>query len=282
MEANDDEMFEDAAEVDWVQQNKGAALDGASMRSNRNRRHGGLPASQDEVDNENIPAQSSMDVEGDNNNNDAKEDNVDVEFDDNDNNISAANDVVFDENKFFSAPTFPQPLLEEAKSMIYERIHDPLCRLEAEDGPKVFREYRRQRCRTLKADEKEEQRLLQKNLEDLLVRGDPREYQRHLLEIALKKNTIINLGTGTGKTLIALLCIKEKRAMEQDKQTLFLVPSVALAIQHSLTLQSNLPNFKVETAYNARRGSDRAGLLACEIIVATHGAVSLCCSAKRC
>jgi primosomal protein N' len=190
---------------------------------------------------------------------------------------ATANEVVFDEKKFFSAPTFPARVLEESKYMIYERIEEPLSRLESDDGPEVFLKHRQEHIHKADMDEEEERRLHQQNLDDLLVQGDPREYQRHLLEIALQKNTIVNLGTGTGKTLIALLCIKEIREADKDhKQTLFLVPSVALAIQHGLTLQSNLPNFRVESAYYERSGSQKARekLVSCDIIVATHGAVS--------
>jgi hypothetical protein len=190
--------------------------------------------------------------------------------------LSVNSRVVFDESKFFSASSIPANVLDKAKSMIYQQIEEPLRRLEADDGPNVFVRYHRERNRKIEVDKDVENRLHRQNLDDLLVRGDPREYQRHLLEVALKKNTIVNLGTGAGKTLIALMCIKEKRAADKKrKQTLFLVPSVALAIQHGLTLQSNLPNFKIETAYYARSGSQntRSSLVDCDVIVATHGVV---------
>ncbi|XP_022241304.1 endoribonuclease Dicer-like isoform X2 [Limulus polyphemus] len=65
----------------------------------------------------------------------------------------------------------------------------------------------------------------------------PREYQVELLESALKRNTIACLGTGTGKTFIALMLIKElahelRKPYEEDgKRTIFLVPTVPLVIQ---------------------------------------------------
>lgn len=45
--------------------------------------------------------------------------------------------------------------------------------------------------------------------EDALI---PRNYQLKLMEIALKKNTIIFLPTGAGKTYIAVLVLKRMSA----------------------------------------------------------------------
>jgi hypothetical protein len=131
-----------------------------------------------------------------------------------------------------------------------------------------------------------------------------------LFELAKIQNTIVNLPTGSGKTLVALLCIKHFASdfdiindsedstntfpMEgedgnntnthpssidapmhpkRSKQTLFLVPSIALAVQHTATLRANLP-YKVATACNQLVRSTRARdeLQRANIIVATHGA----------
>jgi superfamily II DNA or RNA helicase len=76
------------------------------------------------------------------------------------------------------------------------------------------------------------------------------------------------------KTLIALLLIKEcSSAFEQGKQTVFLVPSVALAVQQYTVIKVNLP-FTVGNVYSAMTYSEakRKELAACNILVATHGA----------
>lgn len=43
------------------------------------------------------------------------------------------------------------------------------------------------------------------DIEDL----KPRSYQSHLMEVAFKQNTIIFLPTGSGKTFIAVLLLKQ-------------------------------------------------------------------------
>lgn len=95
-----------------------------------------------------------------------------------------------------------------------------------------------------------------------------------LVELAKKQNTIVNLGTGQGKTLIALLLIKHfAKAYQEGKQTLFIVPSIALAGQHTTTLLANLP-YTVATACHSstRSTSNKESLAKANILVATHGA----------
>jgi ERCC4-related helicase len=56
----------------------------------------------------------------------------------------------------------------------------------------------------------------------------PREYQRDAVEHIWERNTIINIRTGGGKTLIAVLAIKKFMASHPKKNILFVVPTRAL------------------------------------------------------
>ena len=53
----------------------------------------------------------------------------------------------------------------------------------------------------------------------------PRPYQLELLDAALEENTIVNLGTGAGKTFIAVMLIKELSAdiIQRGLRSVFLV-----------------------------------------------------------
>lgn len=67
----------------------------------------------------------------------------------------------------------------------------------------------------------------------------PREYQVEILEIAKEKNTIACLGTGTGKTFIAVMLIRHFAYQtlgdydKEAKRTVFLVPTVPLVHQQA-------------------------------------------------
>ena len=61
-----------------------------------------------------------------------------------------------------------------------------------------------------------------------------RPYQNELLEKAKKGNTIVYLGTGSGKTYIATMLIKDLRpALVSGRRAVFLVSSVPLVDQQS-------------------------------------------------
>ena len=68
--------------------------------------------------------------------------------------------------------------------------------------------------------------------------GSLRDYQTYMLERAREENVVVHLGTGMGKTLVGIFLIREflsrRRGTDEDKNhILFLVPSVALAVQHT-------------------------------------------------
>ncbi len=235
-----------------------------------------------------------------------------------DDTITSSNYFKFDERKFFSLPTFQPQVKEEAFRKIYSALEAPLKTLE-QDGYEAYRQYiecddddntgdstgRFHKFHTKHSQrerERKQEESIRNSLRNAIVNGDPREYQRKIFEVAKKRNTIVNLGTGAGKTLIALLLIREvwsaqeKEGKEKQsengnhqshansestkkqnhkKQTLFMVPSVALAIQQGLTLRANLPHLHVQTACFASSSSRRARatLGTCDVIVTTHGVI---------
>lgn len=62
----------------------------------------------------------------------------------------------------------------------------------------------------------------------------PRDYQLELLEQAIEKNVILFLGTGTGKTFISVMLLREllhqtrQSIHEGGKRSVFLAPTVPL------------------------------------------------------
>nr|XP_047132460.1 endoribonuclease Dicer-like [Hydra vulgaris] len=84
--------------------------------------------------------------------------------------------------------------------------------------------------------------MQQTSVEEFLARP----YQIQLLDLAKKSNTILCLGTGTGKTFISVMLIKEKQHEikgsfeERGKRTFFLVCTVPLAYQQSKVISENI------------------------------------------
>lgn len=78
-----------------------------------------------------------------------------------------------------------------------------------------------------------------------------------------------------GKTFVAILLIKEyaSRQETQTQQAVFLVPSVALAVQQTETLVANLAlDVKTASQYTVISAGSRQKLAECQVLVATHGA----------
>lgn len=74
-----------------------------------------------------------------------------------------------------------------------------------------------------------------------------REYQLEMLEESLKRNIIVTMETGTGKTQVAVLRIQaELEKSSPDKIIWFLAPTVALCEQQAKVLRSQIPSVQIK------------------------------------
>ncbi len=82
----------------------------------------------------------------------------------------------------------------------------------------------------------------------MIVKFEPRLYQKAILETASIKNTLVILPTGMGKTGIAMLLADKRLSLYPQSKTLFLAPTKPLAEQHLKTFKKHLsiPEDKVE------------------------------------
>ena len=82
-----------------------------------------------------------------------------------------------------------------------------------------------------------------------------------MFQAALKENIIVYLPTGSGKTFIAAMLIKElssdvcKPLMNGGKRTVFLVPTVVLAVQQAEYLRRNT-HLTVKEFHGSKGGVD--------------------------
>ena len=144
------------------------------------------------------------------------------------------------------------------------------------DGIQSYLDWCETRRRSHNADREAAAREAELAQLEAKIDGDPRTYQRQLLERAKQGNVIVHLGTGYGKTLIALLLIKHVRnQIGVTAKTIFLVPSVALALQHTTTLRANLPYTVATACYETSNNTDAypVQLADADILVATQGAL---------
>ncbi|QSZ33077.1 hypothetical protein DSL72_002662 [Monilinia vaccinii-corymbosi] len=85
----------------------------------------------------------------------------------------------------------------------------------------------------------------------------PRTYQLEMLEESLKRNVIVAMDTGSGKTHVAVLrMLAELERMEPGKLIWVLAPTVALCIQHKEYFQLNIPSVLIKLLVGAD-GVDR-------------------------
>ncbi|MCX8166523.1 MAG: helicase-related protein [Candidatus Micrarchaeota archaeon] len=102
----------------------------------------------------------------------------------------------------------------------------------------------------------------------------PRLYQLSIANSVLRKgSTLVVLPTGLGKTLIALLVMKDLLSKSKDVKVLFLAPTKALVEQHKTTISDYFPELEKENEIVALTGtlkkSKRASLWDKRIVIST-------------
>ena len=70
---------------------------------------------------------------------------------------------------------------------------------------------------------------------------EPRQYQQKIFETCIKKNCLVVLSTGLGKTLIALMAAIERMKKFPGEKVVFLAPTRPLAEQHLRYFKKHLP-----------------------------------------
>lgn len=78
------------------------------------------------------------------------------------------------------------------------------------------------------------------------TKDPPREYQRELFLQALRRNTLVYLPTGSGKTLIAAMVLSCMKKLNPDKLMVFLVDRIPLVYQQSEYIKYQVPDLRVE------------------------------------
>lgn len=76
---------------------------------------------------------------------------------------------------------------------------------------------------------------------EFLEKITPREYQQKIFETCTRKNCLVVLPTGLGKTLIALMLTIERMKKFPGEKVVFLAPTRPLAEQHLSYFKNNLP-----------------------------------------
>jgi ERCC4-related helicase len=80
----------------------------------------------------------------------------------------------------------------------------------------------------------------------MVIKIEPREYQKAIFETAKDFNTLVVLPTGLGKTLIALLLAVQRIQKHPGSKILFVAPTKPLVEQHYNTFSQNLPDLFAE------------------------------------
>ena len=82
---------------------------------------------------------------------------------------------------------------------------------------------------------------------DFLTQQCPRDYQRELFLSVMRRNTLVCLPTGSGKTLVAAMALSCMKKLNPNKLTVFLVDRVPLVYQQSEYIKSQVPELRVRT-----------------------------------
>eukprot|EP00899_Mesostigma_viride_P026423 jgi/Mesvir1/6966/Mv09111-RA.1 len=103
----------------------------------------------------------------------------------------------------------------------------------------------------------------------------PRGYQIELLLQSLRRNTLIFLPTGAGKTLVAAMLLKRMRQLNPGKKALFIVHRVPLVYQQGAYIrqQTGLCVTELCGEMMLPRATSTARIAACDVLVATAGLV---------
>lgn len=75
----------------------------------------------------------------------------------------------------------------------------------------------------------------------MVIKIQPREYQKKIYETASENNTLVVLPTGLGKTLIALLLSINRLQKHPASKILFLAPTKPLVEQHAVSFKREIP-----------------------------------------
>lgn len=187
------------------------------------------------------------------------------------------NDDYDDFGRFFLSEPISEQELETVGPYVQEKLNQILDDLNDRGPHVVYEEYQQSLKRVQQDQDLQEKEFRERALQEAKIGGGARDYQKALVELAKKRNIIVHLGTGMGKTNVALDVIKHfavKDFGDGGFQTMFLVPSVAFAIQQTTTLLANLDNTVGMASPRTVKGErHRKALAQCNIIVATHGAM---------
>ena len=82
---------------------------------------------------------------------------------------------------------------------------------------------------------------------DFLTQQCPRDYQRELFLSVMRRNTLVCLPTGSGKTLVAAMALSCMKKLNPNKLMVFLVDRVPLVYQQSEYIKSQVPELRVRT-----------------------------------